>query len=378
MTNQDRVQAILPFGFTERQARFVALVLRHGGVCVPRQYASSAGIANGGRRCNEFFDRLVRRGYAQEIGCVHSRARLYHFHHKPLYHAIGEPTSSYRRRLSPRLAVERLMMLDAVLPAADLEWFTTASEKAAFVANLTSVTNTEGSRDQLGDIACDNGIRITSTTPIGRESGGRVVLMYLVTQVWPERFRRFLRDHASLLRVAPTWTLRLVFPRPLDRVYDTYRRVVRDELEQRNAVSQGKADPVSAEALGSGRGRVESVVLPHSYRHLSPLIDQHSPGQHSSASVSARQELRSRKDRRVGARANEDAGPVQVTLGVAKTHCKGLRGGPTQGLSTPHALNPCPQPPSDDSTLTVSEQLDRDWRRLSEAYNQQKSQRLAR
>jgi hypothetical protein len=209
------------------------------------------------------------------------------------------------------LAVERLMMLDAVLPVADLEWFTTASEKAAIVANLTSVTDTDGSRQLLGDIAFDNGIRIASTTPIGRESAGRVVLMYLVTEVWPERFRRFLQDHASLLRVAPTWTLRLVFPRPLDRVYDTYRRVVHDELEQRNAVSQDKADPVIAEGLDSGRGSVESVVLPHSYRHLSPLIDRHFPRHHSSANVPAREELRSRKDRRVGSRANEDAGPVQ-------------------------------------------------------------------
>jgi hypothetical protein len=92
MTHEERVQAIIDFGFTERQARFVALVLRHGGVCVPRQYASFAGIANGGRRCNAFFDRLVRRGYAHEIGCVHNRARLYHLHHKPLYLAIGEAT----------------------------------------------------------------------------------------------------------------------------------------------------------------------------------------------------------------------------------------------------------------------------------------------
>ena len=107
MRHDDRIQAILPFGFTERQARFVVLVLRHGGVCVPRQYASFAGIANGGRRCNAFFDRLVRRGYAHEIGCVHNRARLYDLHYKPLYHAIGEPTSRYRRRLSPRVAVER-------------------------------------------------------------------------------------------------------------------------------------------------------------------------------------------------------------------------------------------------------------------------------
>src|SRR5215217_1852414 len=146
MTEDERIQAVVECGFTERQARFVVLVLRHGGVCVPRQYASFAGIANGGRRCNAFFDRLVSRAYAHEIGCVHNRARLYHVHHKPLYHAIGEATSTYRRRVSPRLAVERLMMLDAVLPISNLEWFITAAEKAAYVASLSTSTGADGSR----------------------------------------------------------------------------------------------------------------------------------------------------------------------------------------------------------------------------------------
>ena len=31
--------------------------------------------------------------------------------------------------------------------------------------------------------------------------------------------------------MVPTWTLRLVFPRPLDRFYDAYQIVVRQELE---------------------------------------------------------------------------------------------------------------------------------------------------
>ena len=44
MTAEDRVQAVAEFGFTERQARFLVLVMRHAGVCVPRQYASFAGI----------------------------------------------------------------------------------------------------------------------------------------------------------------------------------------------------------------------------------------------------------------------------------------------------------------------------------------------
>jgi len=94
MTQDVHIRAVIDFGFTERQARFVVLVLRHAGVCVPRQYASFSGVANGGRRCNAFFDRLVLRGYAHEIGCVHNRARLYHLRHKPLYHAIGEPRAA--------------------------------------------------------------------------------------------------------------------------------------------------------------------------------------------------------------------------------------------------------------------------------------------
>ena len=135
MTTDERVQAVAEFGFTERQARFLVLVMRHAGVCVPRQYARFAGVAYGAK-CNAFFDKLVRRGYARANDCIHNRARLYHVHHKPLYHVIGEAASRFRRPVSPRLAIERLMLLDAVLTTPDLEWLTTASEKAAYLAKL--------------------------------------------------------------------------------------------------------------------------------------------------------------------------------------------------------------------------------------------------
>ena len=48
LTREQRIEAIVGFRFTERQARFLELVMRHGGVCVPRQYARFAGVANGG------------------------------------------------------------------------------------------------------------------------------------------------------------------------------------------------------------------------------------------------------------------------------------------------------------------------------------------
>jgi len=175
MTHEDRVQAVIDFGFTERQARFLVLVMRHAGVCVPRQYAGFSGIANGGRRCNAFFERLIRRGYANDIGCVHNRARLYHLQHKPLYHVIGDVASRYRRRVSPRLAVERLMLLDA--PMADLEWLTTAVEKATSLARLSTAVGVDAPHEQPAGAPPGNARRLFSNFPIGLQPDGRVVLL---------------------------------------------------------------------------------------------------------------------------------------------------------------------------------------------------------
>jgi hypothetical protein len=63
-STHDGIQAVSEFGFTERQARFLVLVMQHAGICVPRQYARFAGVAYGAK-CNAFFDRLVRRGFAR-------------------------------------------------------------------------------------------------------------------------------------------------------------------------------------------------------------------------------------------------------------------------------------------------------------------------
>lgn len=301
-----RIHAIAEHGFTERQARFLALVMRHSGVCVPRQYAQVAGIAQGAK-CNAFFDRLVRRGHARAIECIHNRARLYLVHSRLLYHAIGEPTSRYRRAVSPRLALERVMLLDAMLSAPVEHWLATPVEKAA-VLPLTP------------------DMRSSDSFPIGLQSDGRVVLVYLAPELWPDAFRAFLRDQAPLLQGLPQWTLRIVLPRRFASAHDDYQRAVHEELEaplstglvadlrryfelRRNIhvpvddqaettfkaglerfrgsryddlyrtwitlgdeVFNSPASPAITEALEDGSGRVESFVLSHSYRHLSPLV----------------------------------------------------------------------------------------------------------
>jgi hypothetical protein len=396
MTQDERIRAVVDCGFTERQARFLGLVMRHGGICIPRQYASFAGIANGGRRCNAFFDKLVRRGYAHEIRCVHNRARVYHVHHKPLYFLIGEASSRYRRPVSARVAVERLMLLDAVLAAGDVEWLTTAAEKTTYLERLRAKATDDRPQQPTSEERRPPASSLSSAFPIAMATDGRTLLLYLASEPATETFRTFLQTHAELLKVAPTWTIRIVFPRPLDHAYDAYQAVVREELESPlhtvtiselqsyfelrleaargepmhplnqgflrkghevfaatrftpmyhrwlkhgNAVFAGPSSPAIAEALNSGRGRVESVVLPHSYRHLAPLV----------ADTPARPE------------------PVK----------RGLRRGPT-GENTPrHAVNPRPQPPPEEPVLSVREQCERDWHRLNEYYKAQKAQGVTR
>jgi len=70
-----------------------------------------------------------------------------------------------------------------------------------------------------------------STFPIGLDPSGRAILLYLVTAPWTDEFRTYLQDHAACLRVIPSWTLCLAFPRPLDRAYGAYQAVIREELE---------------------------------------------------------------------------------------------------------------------------------------------------
>jgi hypothetical protein len=354
MTTAERVQAVVDYGFTERQARFLVLVMRHAGLCVKRQYAQFAGIANGGEKCNAFFEKLLRRGFAVASDCIHNRARLYHVHYKPLYHAIREPDCRFRRAVPARCVPERLMRLDAALISPDLDWLTTRGDKLAWLhANIASEAC--GPREALAaPLAGAVADQFPGSFPIGIDSRGHLVLLYLATVPWTDDFRTFLIGHTDLLDVTAHWTLRLVFPPALRRAVTAYQAVVHEEFDsplsaenvpelrhyffhrRRCTDLRALPDPLRAklnryaeafsgprfthlyrrwlaagdavltpgsaaisEALASGRGHVEDVVLPHSYDHLLPLVERRR----------ARRQMGGRKNRG-GDRRSRDVNPL--------------------------------------------------------------------
>lgn len=325
MTFADRVERLAGLGYSERQASFLVTVMLHAGVCLERQYCTAARLVHG-QKTRDFFQRLVSRRHATAYPCGRRGARVYHVHAKPLYDRIGESNSRHRRPMALSRAVERLMVLDAILSEPGMTWLATEQEKLAHFTVSTSLT-----RDQLPQLMFRSNTSQTvryfpDKLPIGLCPDGRThVFLYSVHRSSPGDFRRFLYRHAPLLRMLPRWTVRLLVPPHLEEAAPTYQRACEEELairlapstidelrwffHQRREAAQGRPlgdderyrrarrvfgapryrvlyrhwriagdalvdallSPVLSDATSRGTGRIETHVLTRRYHHLSPL-----------------------------------------------------------------------------------------------------------
>lgn len=322
----DRVQAVATMGFTERQARFLTIVMLHAGVCVPRQYARFCGIVHGAKT-RKFFAKLVRLGLASSYDCRHNRAQIYHVNGRALYAAIGEADNRLRKAVTLNHAIQRLMVLDALVEDPDLVWLGTAEEKSVHLTMLTRIDPKDLPHAVVGQGGGREVRYFPDRLPIGIHLAGRGVVVYVVTDPLLDEFRLFLERHAALLAAFPAWTLRMVVPPQWPDIARRSKLVVWNQLltplpderleelrwyfeqlrthprpspggdldgrfyKARAAFSEprfkalyrawkqdGEAALVSArsQALGdavqAGAGRVETLELGHRYGHLSPLV----------------------------------------------------------------------------------------------------------
>ena len=210
----------------------------------------------------------------------------------------------------------------------ELNWLVTKTEKVTyFTTSPCSIPVEKLPRVTIRTGSPPTGDPFPDKLPIGIDATDRAVFLYLVLPSGRDDFRAFLRRHADLFQMLPSWTLRLVFPRVIAHAYAGLQTVVRDELEsplhpktveelrwyfeQLRAMRKRRVRPMNerlehaaeaferprfyplyrqwlkdgdrafddisstvlSDALESGAGRVESLVLPYRYDHLSPLVD---------------------------------------------------------------------------------------------------------
>jgi hypothetical protein len=131
MTPAERVAALRWYGYTPRQAAFLALVLLHTGYFLRRQFATFLGREDGGL-ITDFVERLVRNRHARRH-VFRRHTEVIHVFGRPLYHTIGEPGCRHRRAVSLATVVERLMVIDLVLAHPHAMFLATEREKVAFL-----------------------------------------------------------------------------------------------------------------------------------------------------------------------------------------------------------------------------------------------------
>ncbi len=322
MTWDERLRAVANLGFTERQAGFLITVMLHAGVCLGRHYCAYGQIAHGQKE-HDFFRLLLARGYATARACGHHKARLYHLHYKPLYRSIGEPDNRHRRPTTLARAVERLMVLDAVLAERHRTWLATEHEKQAYFTLTHRVPRQDLPSLTFRAEDAETVRYFPDKLPIAVDPDGRThVFLYLVTRDLPIDFRAFLERHAELFRALPAWTLRLLVPRHLREAIPVYKEAFREQLamplrpvildelrwyfharraaprgpherfdhatrafsaprfqalyrawiERGEPVLDATLSPILADTIGRGMGLLDCQVLPHRYLHLLPLV----------------------------------------------------------------------------------------------------------
>jgi hypothetical protein len=323
VTLEEQRMAVAALGVTDRQAGFLVQVLRHAGVCVPRQYCSYAAIVRG-QKTHEFFANLVRRQYAVAYTGRDGRARVYHLQNKVLYRAIGDPNTRLRRRQGLDRTVERLAVLDQVLADRTLHWLATEREKRDHFAAITSLRPEELPSLTFGDPGASTTRYFPDRWPIGVSTDHRRhVFVYVAVQDVPLDFRGFLHRHGELLRAVAEWEIRLVMPHP-EPSSAAYHEAFRDEVARPLALStvdeltwyfrqvrassatspermrrarrefgapryralyrtwqtvgdrvlQATTSRVLADAVAHGRGRLTCPDPGHRYVHLTPLVSQ--------------------------------------------------------------------------------------------------------
>ena len=321
----ERTKVLVPFGFTERQARFLATVMLHSGVFVGRQYAAFAGITHG-QKVHDFIAKLLVRKLVTpiELGTT-GRTRIFHVHYKPLYAAIGEPDNRNRRRVTVDRAIERLMVLDGVLADQSVAWLGSERDKRRYFQQRLDehLRDDEYPRLVFGKRPNVTVRYFPDKLPVGYDCDHRRhVFVYLARSPSPMDFRVFILRHLELLNALGFWTIRVLFPRSLAASMKAYEKAAYELLTKplppseteeliwffqqpellalaasasdparlqaarrsfrsprfaairRHWIAEGDrgvflaASPIARDTLDHRRASVECLELPHAYEHL--------------------------------------------------------------------------------------------------------------
>jgi len=126
MTAIESAAALRRFGYTAREASFLATAALHSGYFLARQFLPARGKA-----ADQFCRKVLNLAHGTAVSYV-NRTRLFHLSAKPIYAALGQSDNRHRRRRDPDQIVAKLMALDFVLQHPGFDFLPTEDDKLRF------------------------------------------------------------------------------------------------------------------------------------------------------------------------------------------------------------------------------------------------------
>ena len=126
---QGREAALEPFGWTGRQAEWIAFACLHSGVFIRAQW--SRFLDAHPEQVRRGVHALIAQGAATEetVPGIKGIGRVCRIFSRQLYRALGAEDIRHRRSASEAVLMRRLLSLDYVLEHPGLPWLPTESEK---------------------------------------------------------------------------------------------------------------------------------------------------------------------------------------------------------------------------------------------------------
>ena len=145
---RQREKALEQFGWTGREAEWIALVCLHSGVFTRAQFCFYFDCRR--NRATRFVQALFDRGAAVEWSdplSFNGRSKTCLISGKPIYRALGAEIIRHRQRGSTNVVMRWLLSLDFVLEHPGMGWLPTEAEKVDDARGLI-----EG--PAVADLAC--------------------------------------------------------------------------------------------------------------------------------------------------------------------------------------------------------------------------------
>jgi hypothetical protein len=123
---------IATFGYTAREAEFLALVALHGGHFVAQQFCRYTDTQRG-KAVATFIARALGKGHIREHPFPPGPGRRFHLCYRPIYAALGLPNSNHRRADTPTATIVcRIAALDYIIDTDEIAYLPTDRDKLGY------------------------------------------------------------------------------------------------------------------------------------------------------------------------------------------------------------------------------------------------------